>query len=382
MKLQRKEQIEELAKFKSDSFLTTSFYLNTDKTRLSKKEILLSKKNLLNQALNEISRMDLDKKKRDSLEKDLEKISRFCDENLGSYSYPGLAVFSCSAQDFWKILFLPDPPPRNRVIFDLNPYVRHLSAILDEHWKMCALTLDRKEVKWYEIFMSEISLVETMVGNVPGKVKEGGWEGYESKRIERHIDALLRDYLKKVAETTFHLFKRNNFDWLLLGCADEYFFNLESLFHPYLRIKIKARLKSGPTTPSDRVLREVSELEKDFKRKDEEKIINHFISELEKGGLAVAGLKDVLKRLNQGEVQTLIIVRGFSSPGRICSTCLLIYLDELRCPACGKKTEKVLDVVDEAVEMAFRKNCMVKHLDPSLKLGRYGKIGAILRYKT
>ena len=48
MKLSSREQIASLSKFKSDRFLTTSFYLNTDKSHLTKKQIALSLKNLLN----------------------------------------------------------------------------------------------------------------------------------------------------------------------------------------------------------------------------------------------------------------------------------------------------------------------------------------------
>ena len=44
MKLSSQEQIENLSKFKSDSFLTTSFYLQTNKSRMTKKEIALSSK--------------------------------------------------------------------------------------------------------------------------------------------------------------------------------------------------------------------------------------------------------------------------------------------------------------------------------------------------
>ena len=38
MKFSRREQIETLNKFKSRDFLTTSFYLDTDKSRRTKKE--------------------------------------------------------------------------------------------------------------------------------------------------------------------------------------------------------------------------------------------------------------------------------------------------------------------------------------------------------
>lgn len=381
MKLLNREQIENLSKFKSDSFLTTSFYLDTDKSRLTKKEILLFIKNLLRNGKSRLDLMDLSKEKKNSLYKDLKKISKFCSQSLSSYNFPGLAIFSCNGQDFWHIFNLPNSP-RNRIIFDNNPYVRLLSAILDEHNHICALTLDRKEAKWYDIFMGEISLFDTFIGNVPSKVKEGGWEGYESKRIERHIVTLLREYFKNVVDLTFKSFKKNKFDWLFLGCKDEYYAYVEPLLHPYLKNRLKGRIKVNPGNSRDRIRKEAIELEKRLKKQEEEEIIHSFVSELEKGGLAVSGLKTTLRRLNRGEVQTLIITRNFSKPGKICPKCCFLYVDQLRCPSCRIKTEALVDIIDEAVEAAMDKNCQVKHLTPPLKLGRYGKIGAFLRYKT
>ncbi|MEE8604137.1 MAG: hypothetical protein V3S65_02080, partial [Candidatus Aminicenantaceae bacterium] len=221
MKLSSRKQIASLSKFKSDQFLTTSFYLNSDKSHLTKKQITLSIKNLLNNYKTTVEKANLGKKKTESLRQDLDKISRFCKENLNSHTLAGLALFSCGKENFWEVFELPNPP-RNRILMDKDPYVRPLSAILNEHRRICLLVFDRKEAKWYDLFLGEISLLDQIEGDVPSKVREGGWEGYESKRIERHIATHLRDYFKEIAKKTFTLFKANNFEWFFLGCNDEY----------------------------------------------------------------------------------------------------------------------------------------------------------------
>lgn len=381
MKLLSREQVENLSKFKSENFLTTSFYLNSDKSQMRKKEIALSLKNLLSQSKSQVKQMDSGKKKKDSLYKDLNKIDRFCSQNLSSNNFSGLAIFSCSNQDFWQFFNLPSPP-RNRIVFDINPYIRPLSAILDENHRIFALTLDRKEAKWYEIFMGEISLLDSHREDVPSKVKEGGWEGYESKRIERHVATHVHDNLKKIAQTTFKLFKQNHFDWIFLGCREKYCSDFEALLHPYIQGKIKGRLKAMPGDTQAKLLKESLELEKKLKKLEEVVIVPRLISELEKGGLATSGLKQTLRSLNQSEVQTLVVTRNFSQTGRKCPKCHFLFVDELKCPSCQRKTDKMLDIIDEAVEAAMDKNCQVKHITPPSKLNRYGMIGAFLRYKT
>jgi peptide subunit release factor 1 (eRF1) len=381
MKHLSQDKIEELSKFKSKKFLTTSFYFDTDKSRLIKKEISVSFKNLLNSNKSQIDKIDLSKEKKASLEKDLGKIERFFKRNIGSYNNPGLALFSCHGEVFWEEFILPDPP-RNRIIFDHNPYVRPLSAILNEHKRICIIILDRKKAIWYEISVGGISLLKSLEGNVPSKVKEGGWEGYESKRIERRTSGLLRDYFKNSAKVTFELFKKNKYEWLFIGCVDNYLPDFEPLLHPYLKKRLKGHLRLKPNDSQDKILKESLKLEKELKHKEDEEAVDRFISELKKGGLATSGLRDTLRRLNRGEVQTLLVTRYFSKPGRSCPRCSLLYVDEVECPSCQRKTEKVTDVIDEAVEKAIDKKCRIKHLDPPSKLRRYRNIGALLRYKT
>lgn len=381
MKLLNQGQIESLSKFKSERFLTTSFYLDTDKSRLTKKEISLASKNLLRTGRSSLELRDLGKEKKDSLYKDLDKISKFCSQNLSSYNFAGLAIFSCSNQDFWQVFNLPNST-RNRIIFDKDPYVRLLSSILDEYYRLFVLTLDRREAKWHDVFMGEISLIDSMIGDVPSKVKEGGWEGYESKRIERHIANLLHEYFKKVAQKTFVLFNKNHFDWLFLGCKEEYLSEFGPLLHPYLKKRLKGPLKANPRNSPDKILKEAMELEKKLKKQEEDETVNRFVSELEKGGRAVSGLKNTLRALNRGEVQILLITRNFTKSGRMCPKCHFLYVDELRCPSCQIKTDPVIDIIDEAVESAMDKNGKVKHITPPSRLDRYGKIGAFLWYKT
>lgn len=381
MKLLSREQIENLAKFKSNSILTTSFYLDTSKNRLTKKEIQLSLKNLISKNKTHLEKMSLSKENRESLAQDLESIQKFCAGNLNAYNYVGLAIFSCSKKNFWQEFNLVNSP-KNTIVFDQNPYVRPLSAFLGEYHRICALIIDRKEAKWYDIYMGEIRLLESLEGDVPSKVKEGGWEGYESKRIERHIASRLHNYFSTAAKTTFDLYNKNKFGWIFLGCSDEHASELEPLLHPYLKKRLKGRIKAKPKDSQSRVLKEVLELKQKLKKQEKEDIVRRFIAEIEKGGLATSGLKNTLRILNRAEAQTLLVTRHFSKPGRICPKCSLLYENELRCMSCQRKTEKVVDIIDEAVEAALDKGSQVKHINPPSGMRKYGDIGVLLRYKT
>src|SRR4030067_1709683 len=185
-------QIRVLAGFKSENLSTTSFYLDTDKSRQTKKAMDVSFKNLLNEGRTRLESMDRSRTRKQPLLQDLDKIGRFGKQSLPAWNASGLAIFACTGAKFWEELALPRAP-RNHFIFDRSLYIRPLASLLDEYRHLCALLLDRQEARWYEVFLGEISLVDSLKSDVPSRVREGGWQGHESKRIERHIDAHLHD---------------------------------------------------------------------------------------------------------------------------------------------------------------------------------------------
>jgi peptide subunit release factor 1 (eRF1) len=381
MKLQNRSQIEALAKFKGQGDLVTSFYLDTDKARLNRKELHLALKNLLSEAKTRACELSAAKDRIESLLGDLDLIADHGGQALASSNAAGLAYFSHSQKKFWHALELPHGP-RNRVIFDTNFYIRPLVAILDKYSPICALLISRREARWYEVTMNEIRALDELESDVPSRVREGGFEGTAAKRIERHIDAHLQDHFKRTAQRTFDLSKKHPFDWLFIGCEDNHCADLEAHLHSYLRDRIKARLKAHVGDAPAKVLQEVLEVEARLKKAEEEETVQKLVAELERGGLAASGLRDTIHRLNQFEVQSLVVTHNFSKPGRICPAHRILYLTELKCPICDKKTEVVQDVVDEAIETVLKRGGAVKHVTPPSKLDRYGEIGAFLKYKA
>ena len=67
MKLSNRQQVEMLSRFRSEDLCTTSFYLDTDKSRLTRKEISLESKNLIRSSRSQLDSLELSKAKKDSL---------------------------------------------------------------------------------------------------------------------------------------------------------------------------------------------------------------------------------------------------------------------------------------------------------------------------
>jgi len=380
MKFTGRAQIETLTQFKPENFPVTSFYLDTDKSRLSKKEISVSLKQVLNEGKARLEAMDFAREKKESLALDLEKIGAFCAQNLGSFNHAGLALFACSRKGFWLPLFLPHGP-RNRFVIGQNFYVRPLPAILDKYRRICVFLISRREARWYEVYMGEITPLDKLASDVPGRVKKGGFEGTESKRIERHIEAHVLEHFKKASRMTFDIFKKNHFVSLFLGCEDDAYPILEPLLHAYVKERLKGRMKAKPADSAAAVLKEAEEIEKGLKTAEESEVVQKLIAELERGGRACSGVRETLQRLNQFEVQTLVVTHNYSKEGRACPNCKFLYLEDEVCPVCQRKTDPVMDVIDEAIEAALKHKCTVKQIEAATRLDRYGRVGAFLKYK-
>jgi peptide subunit release factor 1 (eRF1) len=381
MRFSSHAQIEALTAFPARGDLVTSFYLAADKSRMPKKEIQAALKNLLSDGEARIAALEAAKDRKDALLADLDKIRDYVENSFSSLNSQGLAVFSASRSGFWQALELPHAP-RNRLIFDKSFYIRPLSAIIERYRKICVLLLGRRDAVWYEVFMGGIKPLDTLKSDVPARVREGGYSGYEEKRIDRHIDAILQDHYKKVARRTLELFKNDSFDWLFIGCADNQYPDLVSHLHTYLKDRAAARVKARPSDSQAQVLKLAEAEEARLHQAEEEETVRRLIAGLESGGRAVSGLRPTLARINQFEVQTLVVTHNFSKPGFVCPQHRFLYLDETKCPVCQKKNEPVADVVDEAVEAVLKHNGRVKHVAPPSKLDHYGHIGAFLKYKS
>lgn len=381
MKFIDRAQIESLTVNRTNGVPTTSFYLDTDKSRLTKKEITVSVKQLISEGRARLEAANPGRENRETLAADLERVEGFCGKNLASFHHAGLALFSCARTGFWEAIELPHGP-RNRIVLDQNFYIRPLVGILDRYLRILALLIDRKEARWYRIYMGEIAPLESLASDVPRRVKVGGFQGSDSRRMERHFDARLLEHFKKAVHMTLDMMRKNGFDGLLLGCEDEAWPVLEPALHPYIKECLIGRLKSKPDDPPDKIRREAEGIEDLLKSEKETETVQRLIAELESGGLACSGIKETLERLNRFEIQTLVVTHNFSKEGRICPSCRSLFVDVGDCPFCLKPTLPVFDVVDEAIEFALRHGETVRQVSQATRLDRYGKIGAFLKFKS
>ncbi|HTS19657.1 MAG TPA: hypothetical protein VMP11_18925 [Verrucomicrobiae bacterium] len=375
-------EVERLMQFRGGDHLVTSCYFNMDRSRWQPQMLRIRVKDLLQSAGKELAVKAGDHAQRESLHDDFARIEEFLTEEIGTNHPKGLAVFSCSAQKFWQAFAVPRLG-RNILIADMVPYIRPLTAILAEYHRYGVVLVDRVMGQVFEVYMGEIIERTDVVARVPRRVKEGGLGGRDERHIERHYTQAVHQHFQRLADETFELFKRDRFDYLVLGGHRELLGEFKERLHPYLKARWAGDFAAEPgqTSPAE-VLASALEIEERTEWEHERRMADNLVHKAGAGARAVSGVGATLGALTRGEAQTLLVEDGFEMPGFVCYVCRYTSLDDGECPRCHRPLEPCPDIVDEAIDLALRTNCQIEHVRGSTALRDAGRMGAILRFQA
>ena len=376
-------EVDRLLQFRNnDEYLITSCYLNLDRTKWLPQVLKIRVKDLLQSAQQELSAKTGGHAQRESLRADLARIEEFVLQEIGTNHHKGLAVFSCSAQKFWQTYALPRIG-RNILIADLSPYIRPLVAILAEYHRYGVVLVDRVMGQVFEVYMGEIVERADVIADIPRRVKKGGLGGRDERNIERHHAQAVHQHFQRVADETFGLFQRDKFDYLVLGGHRELLREFQEHLHPYLKERWVGDFHAEPckTSPAE-VLARALEIEDETEWENEKRMAEELVRKAGAGQRAVSGVGATLGALTRGEAQMLLVEDGFEMPGFVCHHCHYTSLGGDPCPQCHQALDPCPDIVDEAIELALRKNCQIEHVRGPTALRDAGRMGAILRFQA
>ncbi|MGD0651581.1 MAG: hypothetical protein ABSA97_10665 [Verrucomicrobiia bacterium] len=377
-----RRQVDRLLEFRNGNHLVTSCYLNLDRAKMPSQMLKIRTKDLLQSARHDLQAKAGTHEQRESLRRDFERIEDFVMHEIVTNPSKGLAIFSCDSEKFWQAYRLPRMV-RNILIADHDPYIRPLVAILSEYHRCCTVLADRVHGRLFEVYMGEIVEHAAVVDPVPRRVSEGGFGGREERNIERRRDRAVHHHFQHLADATFKLFKRQHFDWLILGGHREVLREFKQHLHPYLKERWVGDFDAEPgKTTMPEVLERSLEIEQRVEYEQERRLANELVRKAEVGNHAVSGVSATLGALTRGEARMLLVEDGFEMPGYVCSGCHYVSLDEQTCPRCQRPAEPCPDIVDEAIEVAMLQNCQIEHVQGPTPLRHAGGMGALLRHQT
>ncbi len=374
-----REVLSELIAFNPEQYLTTTLYLRIEKTPQLSHSIEL--KDLIKIRRRELETQKWSQEVKKSLETDFKKIQDYVNLEFARDGVSTLAIFSCSALKFWKVVTL-QIPIQSQLVIQPQPFYRPLSSALDQHKRFLFILIERAKGRLFEISAGEILEHSDVLDDVPSKVKEAGFGGYEERRIERHIEDHVRRHFKHVAESADHFYKKYTNDYVILAGSETNTSEFRQYLPNSLEAKVVAVVHEEMTASSKDILEKTMNIEKEMRQKEETQLVNQLFKEVNSGGLGIVGLDSTLRALQRGQVNHLLVQEGFEREGYQCVSCMSLHTKNGSCDFCGANTNGVTDIVAEAVQNALKQGCQVKYISlAGSQLAAAGNIGAVLRFK-
>ncbi len=367
-------RIRDLAGFKGEDAPVTSLYLDVDgRRRIRARDYEM----VLERMLRPVREQRVYQDAQPSVWADAKRIEEHVKAGVDRSRVRGLALFSCSAHDFWEVVELA-VPVRDRLVINHTPYVRELEAVVARHERFAVLLADRQRARLFLFHQGELLEKQEQFDLLPRHDDDGGQLGKD--QVAGHTAVAAQRHLRRAAAAAFGLYQEQGFDHLVLAAPEDLAGELERELHAYLRERIAARVHLPATASDDDIRHGVEKVEAGVERAREAAIVERLRQAVHTGSGGVAGTDAVLEALVARRVDTLLVSDGFEAPGWRCGSCAWVGTRGRRCPVCGTDMDRVGDVVEEAMEEALAQACRVAVCSENPDLDVMGRIGALLRY--
>jgi peptide subunit release factor 1 (eRF1) len=375
-----REQIRELAGFQDTQSCAVSFYFQpaTPRNKAHKEDAILIK-----DLAREAQRRLASKGEKDCTRADLERIVRLSTD-LRSNGTHGKAVFACAAQNLWQEYDLPPQLPGTQIFVDRHFHLKPLAHLLGAFPRLGVALVDRHRARLFDLRLGELTEREDLFHTLPRRGRSDGFAGYDGGHAQRRVEDEVRHHFKNVAEVLKEWLEKGTFEKWNLGCQEVHRPLLEPQLHAYLKQALLGRFHADPghTTPEE-IKANAERIVRDWQSQRCHELVGQTLNQARGNARGVTGLRRVLRSLELGEVQTLLIGENFLAHAVECSGCghLDAHLVSF-CPACGKATHEVVDVGEAILPWVIRRDIEMFYVKDDPEFDKVGNIAALLRFRS
>ncbi|MDT4984971.1 MAG: peptide chain release factor subunit 1 [Pseudonocardiales bacterium] len=309
-----------------------------------------------------------------------EDIARI-EEILGEKRWkPGaVAIFACHGASLFEEIALPRPI-RDRIVVDQTPWIRPLTAVLDEYHRSCVLIVDKKDAQVWDLYMNEMDEVDVVRDLALRKPDYAGWYGLEEHRVSNKAEELEKRHYRRVAQILDQLFRRHDYELLILGGHHDEVPRFEGYLPKRLRDQVAGTFPIDPdhATKAD-IQRAAAEIVERFERDEERRLVAEVFEAAAERRAAAIGLSDCLWAATVGAVAHLLVHDDAIAPGVVCDTDGWLGETGDTCPVDGSPTRHADDVIDELVERVIDEGGAIEHVEVETQLAPH-LVAAALRF--
>jgi len=375
-----REDIRELATFQiPEGTCAISFYFQpkTPQNKSHREEAILAKE-LVRNAVREAEKCG----KNGAARADLKKILALAESQRRNHAH-ARAVFACGAREFWREYDLPPQLRESQLFVNRRFHLKPLALLLGAQRSVGVALVSRQQAKLFDFRLEELKEREVISRPVP-RPRSDGFAGYNAGHAERRLAEDSLHYFKDVADRLKEETERGAWEKLIIGCQDAHWTELQPHLHSYLKQRLIGRFPIEVATASNDEIRErASRVQLDAQDSRRQNLVKEAINQAKSNSRGVTGLRRVLRSLELGEVQTLLIGDNYRAQAVECSNCGHLDAHMVRhCPVCGRATRELDDVCDAVIPAAIRRDVELFYVKDDPDFDRAGNIAALLRFRT
>jgi hypothetical protein len=371
--------IRELAQFRNNEGWALSFYYqpHTPESKSHRGEAIVAK-DLLRSALRELPKANhVTNGRRAALNRLLEFTS-----NLQAGRLRAKAVFA-AAPDFWREFDLPPQLPDTQLFLGHSFHLKPLAMLLGVQPRLGVILVDRQRARLFDLRLDELTESGELFQRLP-RGHSDGYAGYDAGHAERHIEERALRSLKHVADVLKQQAEHGLWEKLIVGCHQSFWREFQALLHPYVKQRVVGHFTCDVAAAKPEEIRvAASQMFQDFVENRRKELVTEVIANAKSHTRGAIGLRQVLRAVETGQAQTILMAENYSAHAVQCSACGRIDSHIVRyCALCGKQTRTLEDVSDALVALAVTRDIELFYVKDNPELDRVGNIAALLRFRV
>ncbi len=373
------DSLKQLAAFRAQKGCAVSLYADLDpSTTPTAGDAATRVRSLLDEGLKSdgAGRSDLTHHQRQALRDDFERIRRYFEDDFVRDGAHGVAVFCSGLDNLWRPLPLTEPVV-DEVHVGRELYLTPLVPLVGRGDGALVAVVSREQGRVYRLRGGRLEDLVDRFEEQPGRHDQGGWS---QARFQRHIDKLVDEHLRTVADELGRHVRRLRPSQLVVVCSEEMRSEFEAMLAPDVRRAIVGWTQAeAHATPADLLQVVAPELER-AREAEEAQIVERWREETGRNGRAAAGWENTLEAASDGRVELLVFSAGAERDAWQCPACGRVGVSGGRCPLDGTEMEPRSDGLDLAVHQTLAHGGAVRALVRRRDLDPVEGIGALLRY--
>lgn len=328
---------------------------------------------------------------RDSLERDLERIVHWLDNELQPSSN-GVAIFACSAADLFEAVQLAAPVEQHWLYIGDAPHLYPLARLESQHPRYAAVVADTNTARIMVFATGELVSQQDVQGMKTRKTSQGGWS---QARFQRHISNFHIQHAKEIVDALERIVAQEEITQIITAGDEVILPLLREQMPKHLADKVVDHVRLDTRATLDQVVEATREaMTKLNKRSDREKV-EAALDGYRAGALGVVGPEETLKALLNGQVDELLLsadvaaLTAVASSGELAavaaandSTLLQPAVETAAAGEAAAADPQVVRLADELVTRAQQTGAKITFIEDPALLRDHGGVAAVLRFRV